>query len=223
MTLLGASGMTFDVGGNSGAQTTTSVRMTGQSHRWKTNGWAPYFGIAKLEGTKVATAGIAISFFAQSGRSFKVWQPFFKIIPATDGFELRDITRYMAQIGTIPPHVSATATGWLTALPHQTIKAAGFANNIIASSTNYTISASTDSNIFLSASGFTATLPAATGLGGRMYTVKLVSTSTGATIQASSAGQTIDGSTSYALTAAYQAVTLQSNSSNAWYVLSKST
>ena len=78
------------------------------------------------------------------------------------------------------------------------------------------ISAS-DYTVLLDATGLTATLPTAAGISGRSYTVKQVASGSGTV--AASGTQTIDGAGTYALTAQYKAVTVQSDGT-AWQVTS---
>jgi len=80
---------------------------------------------------------------------------------------------------------------------------------------NYTI-ASTDSTI-LANGAITITLPSASGITGRQYTIKNISTST---VTVASNGGTIDGSTTLSLTSEYEAITVQSNGTN-WYVINE--
>jgi len=74
--------------------------------------------------------------------------------------------------------------------------------------THYTVLCDT------SGGGFTVTLPAAATCAGRVYVVKNKSTNT-ATVQGNGA-ETIDGSNTYALSAQWQSVTIQSDGT-AWY------
>lgn len=63
--------------------------------------------------------------------------------------------------------------------------------------------------ILVTATGQTITLPTAVGITGRIYTIKL--TSTGSATVATTSSQTIDGSTTFSLSAQYKYVTVQSD------------
>lgn len=75
--------------------------------------------------------------------------------------------------------------------------------------------AATDSVVLLNAATLTATLPTAVGIAGRLYTVKLITASTGTVATTSS--QTIDGSTTYSLSANHKYVTVVSDGAN-WQI-----
>lgn len=70
--------------------------------------------------------------------------------------------------------------------------------------------------IVLTASGKTVTLPTAVGITGREYTIKLTAAGTGTVATTSS--QTIDGSTTYSLSAQNKYVNLQSDGAN-WVII----
>ena len=89
------------------------------------------------------------------------------------------------------------------------------ATAISTKTANYTLT-STDSTI-LANGAITVTLPTATGIGGRQYTIKNISTSA---VTIASAGGTIDGATTISLTSHYESVTVQSNGTN-WWVISE--
>lgn len=65
---------------------------------------------------------------------------------------------------------------------------------------------------------FTATLPTASGIDGRVYVIK--NSGAGIITIACTGGQTIDGAATQTLSLQYQAITVQSNGSN-WIILSK--
>ncbi len=81
------------------------------------------------------------------------------------------------------------------------------ATGITANATHHTID--------VTATGQTITLPTAVGITGRCYTIKLTASGTGTVGTTSS--QTIDGSTTYSLSAQYKYVTVQSTGSN-WII-----
>jgi len=70
--------------------------------------------------------------------------------------------------------------------------------------------------IVVTATGQTITLPTAVGITGRIYTIKLTASGTGTVSTTSS--QTIDGSTTYSLSAQYKYVTVQSDGAN-WNII----
>lgn len=80
---------------------------------------------------------------------------------------------------------------------------------------NYTMTAS-DDTVRINSTTKTVTLPTAVGATGRTYTVKLVANSTGTVGTTSS--QTIDGSTTYSLSAQYKYVTVKSDGAN-WSIV----
>ena len=61
---------------------------------------------------------------------------------------------------------------------------------------------------------FTATLPTAAGISGRVYTIKNIGT--GTVLVATTSSQTIDGVTSWTLSTRYDWITVQSDGSN-WH------
>lgn len=67
----------------------------------------------------------------------------------------------------------------------------------------------------VTATGQTITLPTAVGISGRQYTIKL--TASGSGTIATTSSQTIDGSTTYSLSAQYKYVTVMSNGAN-WII-----
>lgn len=75
----------------------------------------------------------------------------------------------------------------------------------------------TDHTILVTATGQTITLPTAVGCNGRIYTIKLTSSASTSTV-ATTSSQTIDGSTTYLLSAQYKYVTVQSDNTN-WNII----
>lgn len=88
-------------------------------------------------------------------------------------------------------------------------------NRITSSATGLTLSGVHDT-LILTATGQTATLPTAVGILGRVYTIKLSASGT-ATV-ATTSSQTIDGATTYSLSAQYKYVTVQSDNAN-WQII----
>ncbi|HEX4645179.1 MAG TPA: hypothetical protein VH598_06175, partial [Verrucomicrobiae bacterium] len=79
---------------------------------------------------------------------------------------------------------------------------------------NYT-ALGTDNTILINAIGSTTTLPNANIGSGKIYFLKLIHASTTATV---SAGQNIDASTTYSLSAQYKYVTVQSDGAQWWVI-----
>ncbi len=120
-----------------------------------------------------------------------------------------------AQSGTVTPSGSA-----------YTLWAAGTGANrldgslqlqYIAKTANYTATAA-DYVIDLTTNTDTITLPTAVGIQGRIYLIKVTANTTGRVVTTSS--QTIDGITSYDLTAQYKYVEVMSNNAN-WIIVNK--
>lgn len=110
-----------------------------------------------------------------------------------------------------------TATGLSVGTTANTswLQTKSFATSIINKTSSYTATIS-DYTITISATGQTITLPTAAGIAGRMYVIKL--TVTGSATVATTLSQTIDGSTTYSLSAIYKYVTVQSDGIN-WQVI----
>jgi lysophospholipase L1-like esterase len=102
------------------------------------------------------------------------------------------------------------ATNWVTArsTPATTVK-----------KTTYTLNIN-DRSVLADASGavFTVTLPTAVGVAGREYTIKKIDSSANVVTVATTSSQTIDGSTTYALSAQWKYVRVQSDGTN-WLVI----
>lgn len=85
----------------------------------------------------------------------------------------------------------------------------------VAKAVDYTATTG-DYTIEVTATGKTITLPTAVGISGRVYTIKL--TASGSGTVATTSSQTIDGSTTYSLSAQYKYVNVQSNGAN-WIII----
>lgn len=84
-------------------------------------------------------------------------------------------------------------------------------------STATSLTVGTTQNVLeVTATGQTITLPTAVGVQGRVYTIKL--TASGSCTVATTSSQTIDGSTTYSLSAQYKYVQVQSNNAN-WIII----
>jgi len=100
--------------------------------------------------------------------------------------------------------------------PASTLTITGsLATAYVAKATSYTATTS-DCVIAVTATGQTITLPTAVGITGRNYTIKLTASGTGTVATTSS--QTIDGSTTYSLSAQYKYITVQSDGAN-WNII----
>ncbi len=92
---------------------------------------------------------------------------------------------------------------------------AGYSQGVTTTASSLTLGI-THSTVLLSATGLTVTLPSALGYYGRVFTIKLSASGTGTIATTSS--QTIDGSTTYTLSAQNKYVTVISDDAN-WFVI----
>jgi len=110
---------------------------------------------------------------------------------------------------------NGTVTAGSTSAGNSSLNTAGsFAVKYTATAVDLTLSAS-HSFVNVTATGKTITLPTATTCQGRIYTIKL--TASGSGTVATTSSQTIDGSTTYSLSAQYKYVTVISDGSN-WLI-----
>jgi hypothetical protein len=84
-----------------------------------------------------------------------------------------------------------------------------------AVTSNYLLTTA-DATILLNAATLTATLPGSAGVTGIVYNVKVTANTSGTV--ATTSAQTIDGATTYSLTAQYKYVTVQSDGAN-WQII----
>lgn len=103
----------------------------------------------------------------------------------------------------------------VTSASTSALQTTSFATGYITTATYYTATAA-DHTIEVTATGQAITLPTAVGITGREYVIKL--TATGSCTVNTTSSQTIDGATTYSLTAQYKYVTVQSNGTN-WIVI----
>jgi hypothetical protein len=110
-----------------------------------------------------------------------------------------------------------------TAAPHSTVdvSAGSFAAALVSKTAAYTATA-TDHTILGDATtaAFNVTLPTAVGITGRIYFVKKTDVSANAVTIATTSSQTIDGTTTKALTTQYAAYQVQSDGAN-WQIVGK--
>lgn len=99
--------------------------------------------------------------------------------------------------------------------PNSALQTTSFATAYTATAANLTLTIA-HNVVEVTSTGRTITLPTAVGITGRIYTVKLTVSGTGTVATTSS--QTIDGSTTYPLSAQYKYVTIQSNGST-WNII----
>lgn len=99
------------------------------------------------------------------------------------------------------------------------LRADGFATALTSKTADYTATA-TDATILVDASGAarTITLPAASGISGRIYVIKKTDSSGNAVTVDANASETIDGATTYALSAQYKFVVIQCDGTN-WHII----
>lgn len=111
---------------------------------------------------------------------------------------------------------SGGSSGVGTSSPTSTFHVSGsFATAVITKTTNYTATIS-DSTILINGTTLTQTLPTAVGITGRIYRFALIANST-ATI-ATTSSQNINGATTYALSAQYKSVAVQSDGTQWWAI-----
>lgn len=89
-------------------------------------------------------------------------------------------------------------------------------DRLTSTATSITLSG-VHNTVLVTATGQTITLPTAVGKLGRIYTIKLTASGTGTVATTSS--ETIDGSTTYSLSAQYKYVSVQSDNAN-WNIIS---
>ncbi len=100
-----------------------------------------------------------------------------------------------------------------------TLSAKGLALGIISRTSAYTATATDHTILASSASGaYTVTLPSAAALSGREYVIKKTDSSANTVTVGTTSSQTIDGLTTYALSAQYKYVRVQSDGSN-WFII----
>lgn len=110
---------------------------------------------------------------------------------------------------------SGDMVGITSVTPTSRLQTSSVGLGYVAKSGSYTATID-DCVIEVTATGQTITLPTAVGITGRIYTIKL--TAVGSSTVATTSSQTIDGSTTYSLSARYKYVTVQSNNAN-WNII----
>jgi hypothetical protein len=97
---------------------------------------------------------------------------------------------------------------------------AGVLSAFVNKTTAYTLTA-TDEVVYADATSaaFTVTLPTAVSKAGQTYTIKRANAGVNNVTVGTTSSQTIDGSTTYVLSAQYKYVTVVSNGSN-WLIIS---
>lgn len=116
----------------------------------------------------------------------------------------------------ITPTVANAGTSILAATR---LRADGFATALTSKTADYTATA-TDTMILVDASGAarTITLPAASGISGRIYVIKKTDSSGNAVTVDANASETIDGATTYTLSAQYKFVVIQCDGTS-WHII----
>ena len=115
---------------------------------------------------------------------------------------------------------SADKIGISTTTPNSTLEVAGSMSLPITSKTaNYTATATDHTIICDATSGvFTITLPAASGIAGRIYVLKKTDSSSNIVTIDANASETIDGALTQLLNVQYKSLAIQSDGSN-WHIL----
>jgi len=135
--------------------------------------------------------------------------------PLPTNFRIQRVMLYHPTAAWDPWHLHVTGGTLYGAL-----QVAGPIGTAVASKTSaYTLTAS-DSIALCDATGaaFTITLPTAAGVAGRQYTVKRVNGGSNNVTVATTSSQTIDGATTYVLSAQYDKITVTSDGAN-WFIL----
>lgn len=109
-------------------------------------------------------------------------------------------------IGTTTPNARIQVNGSLS-LP------------VVTKTSGYTLTISDYLCICDAASGaFTITLPATSGIDGRIYQIKKIDSSTNIVTVDGNASETIDGALTFLITSQYDSITVQTNGTN-WYII----
>lgn len=129
-------------------------------------------------------------------------------------------TRLAGNTTTTKKVLTQTGTGSVSAAPVWSTPTP--ANDQVISKTSaYTLVPSSDDTCLADATStaFTVTLPAASGNGGKKFTIKKIDSTSNIVTIARAGSDTIDGATSALLSLQYESVTLVSDGSAAWYII----
>lgn len=116
---------------------------------------------------------------------------------------------FVATNRTASASIANISAGWIRATN-------GHYMQVVTDTVDRSVAAS-DEVVLINGATKTATLPTAVGIGGKTYTIKLIASATTATV-ATTSSQTIDGSTTYSLSAQYKYVRVVSDNAN-WHII----
>jgi len=214
----GGSGSNFIVGQDLGMDHQITINRTASGDNLISN-WADNTGgvssLVLKDGNGTTAVKFAYVSFQNNNTTALRWD--FGLYGAgTNGNDivLKDVTdsKIAMEIASSTGFVGAQGVTSPTSALHTTSFAAGY----VAKSADYTLGAA-DYLVEVTATGHTFTLPTAVGITGRIYTVKVTSATSSATVNTTSS-QTIDGSTTYSLASQYKYVSVMSNGAN-WIVI----
>jgi hypothetical protein len=141
----------------------------------------------------------------------------FVVIPPAITGGVATVTNTATIYITGPPSATVTGGNYSLAVESGISKfGGGLQYPYVSKAADYTATTN-DRTIEITATGKTITLPTAAGISGYVYTIKLTASSATGTV-ATTSSQTIDGSTTYSLSAQYKYVTVQSNGTN-WIII----
>jgi hypothetical protein len=222
-------------GGDATLDGVSSVKAMGDEFyaRFGTQRWTPVVQMAKVTAAPSATQNVFFSLFVESGKSTNFWMPFVIRIPAGTMSD-DEVNRFRRTISNV---VSQAPAGSVALFAHQKLyfgkdaslyrvsanllkTDGGVAEPVVSKTTTYTATAA-DSTITADATsaGFTVTLPAATGLAGKTYTIKKID-STANVVTVAGGGTNIDGAATYAgLSAQWKVLRVVSDGTR-WIIVS---
>ncbi len=184
-------------GGSSGSGTATNIAdSVSTDHLTSTN-----IIFNSATSTSAGASGNAIQ-FGQSGFGTYLYDP------NGNGIGI-------AGTGSMSINVTAFRVGGPATFTNNVVMLGSLTVPIATKVANYPL-VSGDNTILLNGTTLTATLPTAVSVAGKVYTIKVISASTGTVATTSS--QTIDASTTYSLSAQWKYVTVISDGAN-WKVI----
>lgn len=183
-------------------------------------------------GVNVSTAAMGAGFFTIDAYNYSVELMTFKArnqTSATWGFYAYNQNglgiKFLDQAGISAFCVDGNrrvGVGNANTAPMAQLHTTSFAKAIVSKSANYTLTLASDHAALCDAAGgaFAVTLPAAATVSGIEYVIKKIDAGANAVTLTGNGVETIDGSNTYALTAQWQFVRVQSNGAS-WFVVGK--